>query len=328
MYRFKEKKIFIIVGFSTIFVCASLIWFYQLNPIITKAQTQASLKLEILTSQNQYFQLEPIPLRFKLLNQTAVPITWNAFLGIGPDINLIARAENGTETRWIGKNMSVDAPIMDTEIMQPGINKEEQNLIDESLAKKIFPSPGRYELRVEFVYRKYTNGQRQIETIVSNPVTVEIKSPLGINLLAYQYLNTQGLINGGGRLNEIIQAQQYFVNNFSNSVYWKYVTYDLAKIYMEQKDYVKAEREFYNISDLNFYYSEKVKLSLWNLAGKLNRPNPRSKRLPVPNIPPVSAPVMVPSAVPIPFPNNPPVLIPIPNPNTNSTPLSTGIQRN
>jgi hypothetical protein len=118
-----------------------------------------------------------------------------------------------------------------------------------------------------------------------------------------------------------VAKQQNFVNNFPESVYWKYQTFDLAYGYFQLKDYEKAEREFYNISDLDFYYTEEVTNNLSNLAGKLRRPNLKTKRPKIPKNPPVPRQVPITTPVPIPFPNNPPVRIPIPNANPNAAPM-------
>ncbi len=313
-----EIKPFSIIGFSIFFVCAALIWVYQLNTVVTEAQTQVSLKLELSTSVKTYLQLEPLPINFKLSNKSANTIAWDGYLGLGENVKLISRSENGTEIQWF---TTIDSPITG-EVMQPDTKIEKPALIDKSLAKKLFPNSGLYQLRAEFTHRKSVNQQQvQIDTIISNPVDIEIKSPLGINLLAYQYLITHDLIGHGESLIERVAKQQNFVNNFPNSVYWKYEAFDLAYGYFQLKHYEKAEREFYNISDLNFFYTEKVNDFLEKLAVKLNRPNRRTKRPNIPDNPPVPRQISVPSVVPVPFPNNPPVLIPIPNANPNATPI-------
>ncbi len=123
---------------------------------------------------------------------------------------------------------------------------------------------------------------------------------------------------------EIAPRQQNFVDKFPNTAYWKYVAFDLAYGYLRLKDYEKAEREFYNISDLDFYYTESVKQSLREINNQyFHRANYRTKRQSVPdlviprqitNIPPGYTPIYNPPT------ENPPVLIPIPNANPNATP--------
>jgi hypothetical protein len=196
-----------------------------------------------------------------------------------------------------------------------------KNLLHQSLSKMLFPNPGRYQLRVEFTHRKSVNQQGQIDTIISNPIDIRIKGPQGADVLASQHFSKINLLYQGNSLGEIVQAQQNFVNNFPNSVYRKFVAFDLANNYERLKDYEKAEREFYEISDIDFFYSEEVKRSLVELTGKLKRPNPRSKRPVVITPIPFSTPVERPAPHPVPYPSNGPVMIPNPNANPNATPI-------
>lgn len=317
MNIFKAKKKLILIGFFSLSVCiAALIWFQSSESNIVAAKSQTKLTLEVTTTQSKYLQGEPIPLNFKLSNQTTVPVTRNGLLGIGPDINLETHSETGTEVRWMGKDISLDTPGSSLEVMQPGKNREEQDLIHESLVEKLFPLPGRYELRVEFIYCDCTNGQQQIETIVSKPIIINIDEPHGANRRAYNYLkNVYDPINRDGKANEKMVKLQYFVDNFSDSVYWKYLAYKLAINYFMFGENEKAEREFLKISEIDFYYSKKIDQNFQVISRKLGRDkrNPSHQRGVTRNAP-IAQPVPVPSIVPIPLPNNPPVRIPIPNP--------------
>lgn len=322
----KRTKTIVLITFVFVIVCATLIlWFQQFQPTEVNAQSQPQLTLEISTPENKYVQLEPISLDFKLSNQITVPLTWNGMPMLGSrDINILSRASNGNEFRWLGRRSVVDA-VMDTEIMQPNKNKEIHNLIDGYILEQIFPQPGRYELRVEFNYTDLTYGQRQNVTIVSKPIMIEIIEPRGKDRLAYEYLkNIYKQVNNISNVSEMITAQRYFANNFSDTVYGKYMTYKLANSYMSAKEFEKAEDEFYKISDVDFYYSKQVDDQLRELANKLHRPNRRTKRKPDLSNIPVARPLPSQPPPPIytasPLPGNAPVLIRIPNPNPNSTP--------
>lgn len=303
----------------TIAGCIVLIW--MSNTVAAQSSTQ--LTLEISTSQPKYLQREPIPLNFKLSNQTSVPIKWNGFFKVGgPNINLVTRLQNGSEIRWNGKDYEVETPTVDNEVTQPNKNKEEENLIDENIAEKLFPLLGRYEFRVEFVYISAQHDQLQTETIVSNQIIIDIDEPRGNDRKAYDYLkNIYDPIDESGNINEIMRSRQYFVDNFPNSVYWKYVTYKLATTYFSFGEHEKAECEFLKISEIDFYHSKQIEKQFQVLSRKLGRDKRNPARQPsvFPNAP-IARPVPVPSIAPVPFPNNPPVLIPIPNPNPNKKP--------
>jgi hypothetical protein len=329
MYKLYKVNTLSIIGFSIVLVLAALLLVYYAKPLVIQAQTQSLLEFEVLTSENSYLQLEPIPITFKLSNRTTNPIGSSGYLGIGANINLISRAENGTEFRWIG-DRGLDSPIMDL-TTKPNSHIKKTDLISSSLARRLFPNPGRYELEVEFVNRKYVNQQMQIEIIKADPVVIQIKRPEGINLSAYQFLINQNLVDSGEMYSETAPRRQNFVDKFPNSVYWKYVAFDLAYSYFRLKDYEKSEREFYNISDLDFYYTERVEQSLRELNQHFNRVNVRTKRqsVPVPivprqvtNIPQGYTPIYNPPV------ENPPVLIPNPNPNPNAVPTATRTPNN
>lgn len=320
MIRLKGFKIFVLIGLIVI-GCGVAIWYEHTRVNVATAQNQTMLTLEVSTVQNSYLQREPIPVNLKLSNRTTVPIKWNGFLHIGPDINLVSRSETGVEVRWTGKTLNLDAPFMNTAIMQPNGTKEEKNIIDENLAEKLFPQPGRYQMKIEFIYSNYTYGQEQIETVASNPITIEITEPHGVNRKAYDYLkNTYEPTKKRGNVREIVGVEQYFVDNFPNSTYWKYITYKLANTYPVIGELEKAEREFLKITDLEFYYTEQVEEQFNKLVKKLGRDKRNPKQLQSGSQPPIPRPIPAPTIISVPSSNNPPVVIPIPNPNPNRTP--------
>ncbi len=229
---------------------------------------------------------------------------------------------NGSEIRMKMANRSVDTPIMDTEITQPNMNKVKQNLVDGELAERMFPQPGRYQIKVEFSYLDFSSVPRQNVTIVSNPITVDIDEPNGNDRRAYDYLKQiYQPVNNRGNITEILQKRKYFVNNFKNSVYWKYMTFQLANTYLIFNRNVEAEEELFEISDIEFYHTKQVEDQLLKLSKKLGRPVPRSKRPPILANAPVAIPIPAPTVYTGPPPSNPPVLIPIPNPIVNPSPL-------
>jgi hypothetical protein len=175
MYKFYKVNTVSIIGFSIALVFAASVLIYYVNPLRVEAQTP-SLIFGVSTSENSYFQLEPIPINFNLSNPTANPIGCVGYLGIGENINFISRLENGTEFRRIG--FGIDSPILDLTV-QPNRHIQKSDLISSSLARRLFPNPGRYELQVEFVPIQCVNQQKPIEIIKANPVVVQIKRPEG-----------------------------------------------------------------------------------------------------------------------------------------------------
>lgn len=284
----------------------------------TYAQNQNRLTLEISTSKVEYLQLEPIPLTLKLSNQTNNPINWNGNLDFGENIEFLVKPINSNEIRV--KNRSVETPIMNTKTILPDKEIVKQNLMDGESAERLLRQPGQYQMKIEFNYIDFSNSERQNVTITSNPIIIIIAAPNGNNLQAYNYLKqVYEPVNNGGDINEIISKRKYFADNFESSIYWKYLTFRLAKTYLLINKYAEAEQEFYRISDLDFFYDKEIAEQLQSLSRKLGRPIPRSKRSLNLNNVPVAVPIPVPTIYngsPI----NPPVLIPIPNPVVNPSP--------
>jgi hypothetical protein len=318
-----KTKAFGLVALLGIIASVMIICFQQLHLNIAKAQSETPLTLEISTPQHKYLQFEPIVIDLKLSNQTTDPINWNGDLHIGGNnINLLMRSANGNEVRWKGDKANVDI-VLDSEVLQAGKHKEIQNLIDARFAEQLFSQPGRYQFRVEFNYIGLTYNQRQNVTIVSNPITIDIDEPKGKERIAYGYLkqNYQRVIDGGNIV-EKTRVLQHFVDNFSNTPYGKYIIFDLGNTYLSAKEYEKAEEAFYQISDVDFYYSKQVGKHLGELAGKLKRPSPRTKRPPDYSNAPVGRPMPAITPVrtgPVPTPIVP-IYIPNANPNTTPTP--------
>jgi hypothetical protein len=316
-----KTKAFGLVALLGIIAPIMIICFQQLHLNIAKAQSETPLTLEISTPQHKYLQFEPIIIDLKLSNQTTDPINWNGDLHIGGNnINLLMRSANGNEVRWKGDKGNVDI-VVDSEVLQAGKNKEIQNLIDARFAEQLFPQPGRYQFRVEFNYTGLTYNQRQNVTIVSNPITIDIDEPKGKERIAYGYLkqNYQRVLDNGNIV-EKTRVFQHFVDNFSNTAYGKYIIFDLGKAYLEAKEYEKAEEAFYQISDVDFYYTKHVGEQLGKVTRELRRPTVRTKRPYVDPDPPVGR--ILPSVTPVvtgPLPT-PMVPIYIPNAHPNATP--------
>jgi hypothetical protein len=310
----KQILVGIIAGsFLAIVGCIVPVWFQQLHTTTVEAQNQTMLILEILTPQSKYLQGEPIPLDFKLLNKTNVPIMWNGIIDIDTDI--LARTANGNEVRWSNNRHNVDI-VGETEVMQPEKSKKLDILIGREVVERLFPQPGHYQLRVEFKYLDFSYGQRQNITIVSNSIPIDIDEPRGADRRACDYLkNVYDPINRSSNINEIMRLRQHFADNFSNNVYWKYMTFELANTYLALGKNEEAEREFLKISEIEFYYSKQIEKQFQLLSRKLGRDKRnRARRRGVPTDVPVARPMPAPTIIPVPLPNNPPVRIPIPNP--------------
>lgn len=228
------------------------------------------LTLRITTRQGvEYLPLEPVVVDLTLSNPTSSTTSWQGFLAVGRDVNFQSRDTSGQVRRWEGRQyigLIKSLPVA----MSPGEEVKRQILLDRHLSSLLFPRSGRYELKVEFTYKTRDEEQRREVQISSNPISVDIKEPSGIDRLAYDYLR--------GPLEEVstqpdvrllAQKRQEFVDRFGNSGYAKYVIFQLANTYQTLGENQKAARELCKLTGQKFYYSNAVEKKAYELEAKL-----------------------------------------------------------
>ena len=313
MFSSKTKYILVLLGVA---ILATALIRFELPSGMVNAQNGDELSLHISREQRRFLRFEPIALNLKLSNETLTPIRWSGILDFGKSINFLIRSSNGAERIWKG-DRGFDDRTSGVHVMQTGNFVEVQRLIGDNFSEQLFPGAGQYQVRVEFEYVDSSSGELESKTALSNVVNIEIIEPTGKERAAYQYLkNVLGPVIDGNNRTEEVRIRQYFSGHFSDSVYWKYKAFELANIYMRLGQYANAEDEFFNISDIDYYHSKRVKAELEYLAGELRRPVPRSKRVRILTNIPVAVPISVPPTAIVlnPPPANGPVLIPIPSP--------------
>lgn len=322
MSVFRHIKTFTAVFLPLIIAFAFVSWLLKSD--VAKAQNQDRLTLEASTSQDKYVQLEPIPFSFKISNRTTLPITWVGMIYedqfvFDKEVNFLVRGEGNELVRHKGANRSGDF-FPSSEVLQAGESKETRNLLEGRLLESLFPQPGNYQLQFEFTYSDFSGGHRRDLTILSNPVNIKIIEPKGVNLAAYNYLKTTyESVYRSGTYDEVTRMKQHFADNFSGSVYWRYIVFDLANSYSWSDKYEKAEREFLKIADTEFYHSRDLRKRLREVGERLGKSYPNLKD-PVRYIPPPTFRIHpVPHFTPGPALGPAPVPIRIPNPNPNPT---------
>jgi hypothetical protein len=236
----------------------------------SQAQKDALSKLEfqIRTAEEDFVLMEPIPINFVLSNETISPIGWRGLLAIGPDVSFLVRNEGGEETRT--EFSSTGDMLLNYTMMQPHDRLQRTVLMEGKNLEKVFPRPGRYEVRAEFAYDKDEDGQQQ-ERIISNVAIVNIGEPQGINRQAFNYIKSiieprQNRIS----LTNLADLQQAFMDRFGESVYGKYMAVKLSSTYQMLGDYPKALRELCKVHNVNFYHSRQVRRSLLAINARIH----------------------------------------------------------
>ena len=281
-----KTRILITTSLFALIVCALLVILSkQIVSNTVKAQNELpKLSMEISSDQDSYLQAEPISINVKLSNRTNQPISWRGYLGVGPNFNFLVRDTNGVKPPWEGWKIAAGIYSI-LRVMPPGEQIQQDVLLDHGLSQVLFPRPGRYDLQFEFVYRTDSEGSQQVK-ILSNSISITINEPQGKDLQAYEYL--KGPLEQARRqpnVRTLAQIEQEFVDRYSNTVYAKYIIFQLANTYQTLGEDEKAFRELCKISGQNFYYSKDVQKKVYRIDEKLRPvvmlPLPENAPLPV-----------------------------------------------
>jgi hypothetical protein len=280
-----SRKTFVFLVVIAVFVCVITITRTQVNSITNTNQSTgfSNLTLQISSSKTRYVKLEPIPIGIGLKNGTANSVNFSTVLGLGPYLSLSVRNENNEEVQLQG-NMLLPGYALITPAsytLSPNEVRQKQELLADSL-EKMFPRSGRYTIQISLI-------DSSNERITSDPLTIEINEPQGIDRQAYNYIKgTIEPVQNRARIREMVQLQQYFVDNFRGSVYVKYVAVKLAGAYQALGEHGKAERELCRVKNINFFFSDHINRTLEKLNAKLRPVTPirdMPEDAPVPPLP-------------------------------------------
>lgn len=232
-----------------------------------------NLVLALSTLKSSYLQLETVPLTLKLSNQTSEPVKWQGILTLGADMDLLVQPPSGEEKIIEGVTVNIAALASAPITLNPRQEIESKVVIDGvSFFERAFPSPGNYQVRVRFSYEKIDGEKSSRETVLSNPVTINIATPQGVDLRAYNYL--QNTLEQARRARvsseELITLQKNFVETYSGSVYAKRQIWNLAITYKALGEDLKAMRELCKLSNDNTFYSPQVERLLNTIDVKLH----------------------------------------------------------
>lgn len=269
-----KTKASLIVRFFVVFYFLSIFQSEQAMSNVVAAQAQSSrLSLELSKSQENHLRAEPISFTLRLFNQTNQPISWKGSLISNANINLIAINANEVETRFDGNNYVTPYTYTIPRVMQPGEQVQESLLLETDLLDKLFLNPGLYTFRVEFSCDTNVAGEPRTK-ITSNPISINVLQPQGINLQAYQYIREKfGASSYQLDARARADLKQEFVNRFRNSVYAKYIIVSLGETYQRLGEDAKALRELCKVSGENFHHARRVEKTVLAIDRRLNPSN-------------------------------------------------------
>lgn len=314
-----KSRIIIICTTILTVICAALISGIpqkQHLQVVDAQGNESPLTFGLSSTKTQYLQNEPIPVKMSLSNQTAEAISLMGLFAIGQNINIVSHNVRGEEFRFQGDKYILCIALR-LWAMTPGKQIGHEFLLPQDVSNILFPRPGRYDLRFQFVYATTDEIGGPRSTASSNPISVNIIEPTGIDRAADEYI--RNVINPASSERDrtiLKRARQYFSTHFGQSVYAAFNTYELARILEELGEDRAAEDAYYSISDVDFFYSKEVENGFTRLASKRGVATPTSKRVRIPTNIPIGIriePADI-SVIPIP-PIPPPVRIfPLPTP--------------
>lgn len=260
---------------AVIAACLVAIEFPSISNTIQAQTEKSKLALELSASKNSYVQLEPVEFNFKLSNKSGEPVKWQGLLMLGSDLDFLVTSPGGEEKRIEGRKMSLTAVASAPSVLEVGGEAKSYAVlggVEEQ--ENVFSKAGVYQIRIEFRYQETTGGEARQTKIVSNPITINITAPQGIDLEAYNYIkNTlEKARTERASADETAALRQNFVNLYGSSVYAKYEIFKLALAYRAGGEELKSLRELCKISGENFAYTRNVQKTTELVYAKLSPP--------------------------------------------------------
>jgi hypothetical protein len=254
---------------------------------VSGAGAAEKLTLRLTSERNRYFKGEPIVLSLELSNETQTSMELRGMFMMSPDLLLIS-SNGGKEFRYQGHSPGLLK--VGWRKLEPGTRQGSRVILYPEVSERILPVAGTYDLRIEFSYNS-DRGSDSRTVVASNAIAVGVDELAGIDRAAYDYLQTtlRPILNRAMVL-EVLEGRRRFSQQFGESVFAKYNSVELAKLYENAGEYQLAEDELYPISDLDFYLREEVDQMLNRLAGKLRKPTVRTKFRRQSGPPPVGGP--------------------------------------
>jgi TolA-binding protein len=238
-------------GVQYIIVLMAILFFA--GPTSSKQKTRfqglnfSYLKLEIATTKEEFVQVEPIPIILSLRNETKMPINGHTALEFRHGLIELFTIHNDSGRQKIQDLSPVSFTAVDSERIAPGEQHQTTQLLIIKL-DKIFPEPGTYEIQAVL------NDITSDKAIESNPVTVQIIEPAGIDSSALEYMETEGdpsYFLSGMALYDSDDAQnalEEFVQYFGDSSYGDYATYLLGRMYLFEAQYEEATEQISQVA--------------------------------------------------------------------------------
>lgn len=219
----------------------------------------SDMTLEIALPEQTVLALQPIPIIVKQVNNTNQPVMGYGGIEFGlTPIAFYVKRNGSNERVSIGHQSPVLTYLfVNNNPVAPGKSSETKGLITMGL-KTHFPEPGIYEIQAEL--SGIGDGSHRIK---SNKVSVEIKTPTGINSAAYNLIKNSprpDFFFNGAQFDQLKDILETLTVMHPNTPYAKNSAYVLGRTYFGRKQYAQALTNFIRLeNDNNFIFREKVR---------------------------------------------------------------------
>lgn len=279
-----RRKYILRKSFSIFFILVSLFCIQSIVP--NKVQTQTtesanttaqpfnSLTLEVAPLSQSFLPLQPISISIKLSNKTSQAALGYKRIGFNNAPTYVYVRKSGSPDKVMIRPLTplrIFNGFVNVEVA-PGETSEAKELITMGLSK-YFPEPGSYELQVVMANEDLT------QKVESNIVNVEIQSPTGADIGAYNLIKNSSFkdyLFSDAEFDEVKNTLETLNTRYPNSVYAKNSSFLLGKAYFLQKRYPQALANLLKLEDdRNFIFAEKVKDYLAQIRQPIQTKEPK-----------------------------------------------------
>lgn len=235
---------------------------FLLFAINANAQTQtqvgrfSDLSLEITSAKGSYIPLEPIPVIFRLSNNTNQIIRGHATFRFSCNaVEMLVRNPNGQVQKINPLSLFRARCISRDGNIPPRAQTQYTELLTLDL-NRYFVSTGTYGLQA--VFRSNTGPD-----IVRSPwLAISITEPQGSNLAAYEFLKQGTDISRAFNRHETEEQRTFFeafLTNYADTPYAPYIQLNLAEHYMFVGDITNAKTKLEKLrAKKDFVFSSRV----------------------------------------------------------------------
>lgn len=228
----------------------------------------STLTLELLAPSREVLQLQPIPVVLRQSNRTNAPAFGYNSLSFGHPIFIyLKKAGTANPAKMIELSTLLKLTRHKVVAIHPGSTVEASGWLTLGL-KKYFHGPGVYEL-----YALLANPERT-EFIRSDPITIEVREPIGTDRLAYNLIANSPFeddLFSGAEFEKVQPVLESLRTRYPRTSYGRSAAFLLGETYFHDKQYARALANLVILENDNGYiFAEKVREYLTEIRRQMS----------------------------------------------------------